>query len=122
MNISLIPWWVKALVLAAIIGGIFGAGYKTATKVYQARADAALVQQLETEKKLVAETIARNQVVSEKLQTALGNVEVVDHYIIRRVTKEVEKPVYKECIVPSTGVDVINQAAVDFNKLRDPRP
>jgi len=120
MNIAkvIIPAWVKYLVLAAIVAAYsffwYNQGYKNRDR--QALQEQVKAQQLAEKKR--QETQKRLDDVSNRLQKALENVRVETHYIDRVITKEIEKPVYKNCVVPDTGSAVLNDNAERLNRLR----
>lgn len=73
---------------------------------------------LQAQKDLQAEIDKRHQLALEyekKLQDLAGKVRT----IVKTVEKEVEKPIYKECVLPVTGVSAINNAAKTLNETRD---
>lgn len=99
-----------ALIAMAFIAGI---RYNEADHV---REQANLV--LQAQKDLQAEIDKRHQLALEyekKLQDLAGKVRT----IVKTVEKEVEKPIYKECVLPATGVSTINNAAKTLNETRD---
>lgn len=99
-----------ALIAMAFIAGI---RYNEADHV---REQANLV--LQAQKDLQAEIDKRHQLALEyekKLQDLAGKVRT----IVKTVEKEVEKPIYKECVLPVTGVSAINSAAKTLNETRD---
>lgn len=118
MKISLIPWWVKALVLAAILAA---ASYFWYDKGYDARDLEIKTEQLIEIEELQAQKAAKEgelRDVSAALQESLANVRVEIVYIDKVVTKEIEKPVYSQCIVPESGVSLLRENAQKLNSTR----
>lgn len=103
---------IGALVLIAI-AFIAGARYNEAEHV---REKAELM--IKAQKDLQAEIDRKHQLAldyEKKLQDMAGKVRT----IVKTVEKEVEKPIYKECVLPVTGVATINNAAKTLNETRD---
>ena len=103
---------IGALVLIAI-AFIAGVRYNEADHVRE-KADLAL----QAQKQLQAEIDRKHQLALEyekKLQDMAGKVRT----IVKTVEKEVEKPIYKECVLPVTGVAAINNAAKTLNETRE---
>lgn len=103
---------IGALVLIAI-AFIAGVRYNEAEHV---REKAELM--IKAQKDLQAEIDRKHQLAldyEKKLQDMAGKVRT----IVKTVEKEVEKPIYKECVLPVTGVATINNAAKTLNETRD---
>ena len=121
MNISLIPPWVKILVVVLLIGGFSWFWYD---KGYDARDLEVKTEQLASIEQLAKDKAQKEQELrdtSQKLQEALTDVKVKVVYVDRVTRTEVEKPVYSQCIVPESGGVLINQNAETFNSLREPK-
>lgn len=121
MTFDLIPWWVKALALALILGGVSWFWYN---KGYDAKDLEDKTEQLLTIEQMAKdkeEKAAELRSVSEKLQAALTDVKVEVVYVDRVTRTEIEKPVYSQCIVPESGGVLINSNAETFNNLREPK-
>ena len=121
MNISLIPWWVKALIFAAILGSIswfwYARGYNDCDLKVKTHQLASIEQAAHDRQDLEAKL----RDTSSKLQDALTDVKVKVVYVDRVTRTEVEKPIYTQCIVPESGGMLINQNAATFNSLRAPK-
>jgi len=118
MNIQLIPIWVKALVLIGLLGVVF---YKVYDLGYDARDLEIKTEQLQLlEDSRVREAALRAELAmtSMNLQEALQRVRVEVVYVDRVTRREIEKPIYSECLVPQSGVQLINENANRFNALR----
>lgn len=103
---------IGALILLAI-AFIAGVRYNEAEHV---REKAELV--IKAQKDLQAEIDRKHQLAldyEKKLQDMAGKVRT----IVKTVEKEVEKPIYKECVLPVTGVATINNAAKTLNETRE---
>lgn len=103
---------IGALILIALA---FGAGYRY-NEANHIREKAELA--IQAQKDMQAEIDRKHQLALEyekKLQDMAGKVRT----IVKTVEKEVEKPIYKECVLPVTGVATINNAAKTLNETRE---
>lgn len=103
---------IGALILLAL-AFIAGARYNEADHVRE-KADL----MIKAQKDLQAEIDRKHQLAldyEKKLQDMAGKVRT----IVKTVEKEVEKPIYKECVLPVTGVATINNAAKTLNETRE---
>ena len=103
---------IGALILIGI-AFIAGARYNEAEHVRE-KAELAI----QAQKDMQAEIDRKHQLALEyekKLQDMAGKVRT----IVKTVEKEVEKPIYKECVLPVTGVATINNAAKTLNETRE---
>lgn len=69
------------------------------------------------EKQLDAER-KKNEDLATKLDNKLVEVKTITKVITRNVLKEIEKPVYHDCIVPDSGLRIRNEAAAKYNSSR----
>lgn len=69
------------------------------------------------EKQLDAER-KKNEDLATKLDEKLVEVKTITKVITRNVLKEIEKPVYHDCIVPDSGLRIRNQTAAKYNSAR----
>lgn len=107
-----IPLEVRAVILVTIVAGSFFAGWKVKS---------ALVDSYEL--KDLKEAIKERDELQEKVNQLSGRVNEliiennkVQERIIERTYREIEKPVYKDCILPSSGVDLRNEQIRDLNR------
>lgn len=114
----IIPFWAKILIAIALMGGLYYTGYN------EGKNDT-IAEQTSSELSTLKESVAYERglmdelrVTSTKLQDALTNVRTVTEWRTRTVTKEIEKPVYSQCIVPDTGVQILNENVEKLNGLR----
>lgn len=115
---ALVSPFVKWALVAALIAGYSWFWYNQG---HNARDRQALQEQVaaqEAADKKRQEVQDRLDDVSERLQNALNNVRVETRYIDRVITKEIEKPIYRECVVPDTGTTILNDNADRLNRLR----
>lgn len=118
MNISIIPLWVKILIPLLIIGAWSYFCYDLGYDKKDLEHKTAILKEKDDQKK--REDALRKELseTSEKLQNALSNIKTETVYVDRVVTKEIEKPVYGQCIVPDTGVELMRENADRLNNLR----
>lgn len=115
MPITLLWKLIPAIIALLLIASAFGAGYKYNDAIHE-KEKAELV--IQAHKDMQAEIDKRHQLALEyekKLQDLAGKVRT----IVKTVDKEVEKSIYKECVVPDTGVSTLNNAAKTLNETRD---
>ena len=105
-----------AIIVAVTValGGAYWKGYKD-RGAKELEAQIAVIE--EWNRKLQAE-VKKNLKLSHDLELAKAKVRVVKQEVVRYVTKEIEKPVYRECIIPPSGVSALNKAADSFNRER----
>ena len=80
-------------------------------------------QRLEYEKELTArieDELRKNGVISKQLEEEMKKRKVVTREVVKYVNLEIQKTVYRECVVPPTGVSTLIKAARDYNAPRDP--
>ena len=114
MPFTLLWKLAPAIIGFLICTAAFVAGYKYSS----ALADKEKADLIIQNQKLIQEENKRMHDISldyeKKLQDAKEKVRV----IVKTIKTEVDKPVYKECIVPVTGVKVINDTANTLNDVR----
>lgn len=123
--IKIVPNWAIALIAALLFAITFGygrhTGYDKRDLEVQTERVVALEQAAVREKNLRIELeTERNRLstVSGKLQEALQNNEGVGNEVTKTITREVEKPVYRDTHLPASGVQVLSDSARQFNDLR----
>lgn len=118
----IIPFWVKALALTALLAF---ASYQVYNLGYDARDLEIKTEQLaviEEAAKREREVRAELREVSGKLQDALRDVRVEVVYVDRVTRKEIEKPIYEACELPDTGRLLLRETAARYNQLREAQP
>lgn len=142
------PTTIKATAIVVAIGIIAGAGFYLGNKLSQEQArkyeimalecekrakerEIEITQQaLEAEKKRLAyekelterieQEIRENGRLSKRLEEEIKKNKVITREVVKYVTLEIQSTVYRECIIPPSGVSVLNKAARDYNSPRDP--
>lgn len=114
MPISLL-WKLAPVVLAfALCAAAFFAGQRYAeTACEKARLEVIL----ENEKKIQQE-VARRHEVSLAYEEKLRDQKVIVKTVTNTIKTETEKPVYKDCVVPETGVKILNDYGKTLNDTR----
>ena len=126
---KIVPNWVILVVTVAVFTIAFGgtyflgrsAGAKAVRLEVAEQQNVALIDAAKRERKTQEELElerARLRDVSAKLQDALAGKDVVYEEVHTTITKEVEKPVYRDSALPASGVQVLSDAAERFNALR----
>lgn len=115
---SVIPMWAKALILAAIIGGFYWVAYSNGKADCIAAQTESQLEQMKESRDYERGLMSDLRDTSQKLQDAILNVKTVVEFRDRVVTREVEKPIYQSCVVPESGVEIINDSVDQLNALR----
>lgn len=68
--------------------------------------------------KLLADERKRGTVISKELKHALAKNKILRNTAKIEVENEIKKPVYSECIVPDSGVSVLNNTIRRYNQQR----
>lgn len=115
MPVTLLWKLIPAIVALLFIGGSFVAGYRyneamhekeKAELVIKAQKD--LQDEIDKKHKLALEYEKKLQDMALKVRTIVKTIEV-----------EIDKPIYKECVLPPSGVSTINNAAKTYNESRE---
>lgn len=115
---TVIPPWVKILGILVAIVGIFLSGVNYGKSTTIAKYTDQTYTELKDSVKYERELQGKLMDVSTKLQDALVAVRTEVEYRDRVITKEIEKPVYKTCNVPESGVLILNDSARRYNEMR----
>lgn len=120
--LTLVSGWKLYLGIVAVTAVALGL---VVNKAYNAGEDKANAEWLEKELKrsqLHAEQIKKQQEELAKLnvnlETALKNTKTIIKEVEKKVTVEVEKPVYINCKMPETGTDIANDTVKRLNDQR----
>jgi predicted transcriptional regulator len=104
--------YIKIGAAILVIALSFGAGYRLKT-----------MQVAEKENELLKAAIAENERLQKEYNALSGKVielagqnDTIQTRTIERVTTEVEKPVYRECVVPASGIEILNAQVEELNK------
>lgn len=124
-----IPNWVIVVITVLVFTLAFGGTYFLG----RSAGVAAKTAEIQTERVLALNEAAKREhqlridletererlrTVSGKLQDALAGKKVVYEEVTNTIVKEVEKPVYRESHLPSSGVQVLSDAAERLNTTR----
>jgi hypothetical protein len=127
---DLIPEWVKVagvgIALAVVIGGSGYLGYDYGFSKADDKAQAAVVAQQQADLK-AQDAIAAQRDATEKkyddlaqqLQTTQQQLQEATKNVKVKVVKEISSnPVYHTCVMPASGVQLINDQARQYNSIR----
>lgn len=115
----IIPFWVKILAVAALVAGWSAFCYDLGYDKRDLEVKTDYINKIEDAQKI--ERALREELagVSERLQSALADVKTEIVYVDKITTREIEKPVYSQCIIPESGVIIMRDNAQRLNSLRD---
>lgn len=108
----LIPIEVKIGVLVGALALSFFGGWKIKSALVDAYELKDLKEAIEQRDALQS----RVNELSGKVNDLIIENNKVQEKIVERTYKEIEKPVYKECILPKSGVDLRNEQIRELNK------
>lgn len=104
--------YIKIGAAVLVVALAFGGGYRLKTMQVAEKENEQLKAAIAENERLQKEY---NKMSDKVLQLASQN-DVIQTRTIERVTTEVEKPIYKECIVPSSGIEILNSQVEELNK------
>ena len=96
---------IKTIFIVAFIAAVFYGGWKL--KDYQVANKEN--KELKEAIKQRDELQAKYDALSERVVGALERNDAVQEKVIERTYREIEKPVYKDCILPASGVQLENE-------------
>ena len=118
MWLILLKYW-KAIVIAGVaitvITGSFGSGYRYRGLIETER-QAKLKEEYDD---YINKQNEVNRNLSTQLEDALKKLKQNQRVVTKYVRVEVEKPVYRDCVVPSSGVQLLNETADKLNGTRE---
>lgn len=103
---------VVAIVIAFVIAFVGGYKYNQAEELQKQ------AELKESYDKMMAEERDRRDQISKEYEAKLAAAKGKTRVVTRTITKEVEKPIYKECKLPDTGVKALQDAAKVHNEAR----
>lgn len=112
---------IFGVIAASIALASFTGGYKV--RDYAAVKEALKLEQErerieEENKKTIASKEEEYRKVSETLESTIKKLNQKTKIVTKVVEKEIEKPIYRECVLPASGVQLINQTATELNSAR----
>lgn len=114
MPVGLMMKLVPAAIALLLIAASFFAGFKYSSALEES-AKAKLV--LEKQEAINAEA-ERRHAVSLEYEKKIQDAKEKAKTIYKTLEREIEKPVYKECVIPASGVTRLNDSAKEFNENR----
>jgi len=115
MPLTLLWKLLPAIIFILLGAAAFTAGYKY-SDAQNEKEKAELI--IKAQQDVQAEIDKNHQLSLEyekKLQLMAGKVKT----IVKTVEVEVEKSIYRECVLPATGVTTINEAVKNLNESRE---
>ena len=103
---------IKAIVVVLFLALVFYGGWKL--KDYQVASKEN--KELKAAIKQRDELQAKYDKLSERVLLAVGQNDAIQEKIVERTYREIEKPVYKDCILPASGVALENEQRLQLNK------
>lgn len=103
---------IKTIIAVAFLAAVFYGGWKL--KDYQVAAKEN--KELKAAIKEKQELQNKYDELSGKVLEAVGRNDQIQQKIIERTYKEIEKPIYKECVIPSSGIIIENEQIQQLNK------
>lgn len=110
---TLLKYWKPIAIGVAIIGVFFaGVRYKSAS------CEVEKLELIAQYTQMIQEEVDRRQQISEIYEQQIAELRVQQREIIREVEVEIEKPIYKECKVPNSGIKLLNDTVDKLNNIR----
>ena len=107
-------WKYAAAVVLIIFAAYKGYDYRDGI----AKADEAKAQMMWQQK--IDEERNRRAAISADLETALSNIKKLEKQINKKVEDEIKNnPTYRTCVIPGSGVQLINSTARQYNETRN---
>ena len=111
--LSLLKYW-KPIAIGIAIIAVFLAG----VRYESAKCEIERLELIAEYTQLLQEEVDRRQQISEIYEQQMAALRAQQREIIREVEVEIEKPIYKECKVPDSGIKLLNDTVDNLNKLR----
>ena len=118
IQLFLLKWWKEILVSLIIVAGI---AY-ISKRLYDVGYEAATVKCEMSRKELrdaIAAEVARREKVEKEYDEVVNKTKEKVKVVTRTITKEVEKPIYKECKLPETGTAALRDVVKELNSVRE---
>jgi hypothetical protein len=110
-----------AIVIAVASASAFWGGYEL-RDLYAKRDQLKLEQEKQKIEEANKLTIQKKEdeyyQLSQSLEETLKKINQKAKVITKVVEKEIEKPIYRECVLPPSGVQLINNTATELNSSR----
>lgn len=115
MPIALLWKLLPAGIALLFIMGAFVAGYRYNDAQHE-KEKAELV--IKSQKDLQDE-IDRKHTLALEYEKKLQDMALKVRTIVKTIEVEIDKPIYKDCVLPQSGVSTINNAAKTYNESRE---
>jgi hypothetical protein len=103
-------WAIRAIVVAVVLAGTAAAGARWGYKLADGRWQAREAERLAAEAVARAEDLARAQAVSTAYQALAAELKRLAAVHRVEVLREIDKPVYRDCVLPESGRVLIDAA------------
>lgn len=103
---------IKTIIVFLFLSFVFYGGWKLKDYQVSAKENKELKQAIKEKQELQD----KYDELSGKVLEAVGKNDQIQQKIIERTYKEIEKPVYKECVIPSSGIQIENEQIQQLNK------
>lgn len=113
-------WFAAASLLALMISCVAGMyfGYEVASARAQktiSQIKDAQIQALEAKNELLIAEQKRGNEIAERFEDALKNIRIENRTFNNEVRVEREKLIYTDCVMPDSGVDLLNRHVDSVN-------
>lgn len=102
---------MNPLAWALVAVGIFLGGLTTGAKVVSWKRDAQDAARVEAGNKAYVKSAEKIDGVSAALEDAIADIGKKRIVVTKEIRHETEKPVYRDCVVPASGVLIYNRAS-----------
>jgi hypothetical protein len=103
-------WMAIVACLAWVANAVYQSGHRAGAAEVQARFDAYKLEVQATQQEAVKTEQVQQATASTKYEEAKVKRDTVTRTVIKEIVREVEKPIYRECVVPDDGVRLLNAA------------
>jgi len=117
---NLLPIQVRIGLALLVLAMAFSAGVVTRSIFYKVAENSALkakIVQAEEQAKQIKEQQAKINQLSAELSRDQAQIKTVTETVTRLQRVEVEKPIYRECVLPLSGIEMQNKQRAELNKL-----
>ena len=104
--------YIKVGVVIVVLALAFGGGYRLKSLQVAAQENKELKEAIKQRDELQA----KYDKLSERVLLAVGQNDAIQEKIVERTYKEIEKPVYKDCVLPASGIALENEQRLQLNK------
>ena len=111
-------FWKEILLAVLVVSALGYVAYRIDDRGYQ-RAAAECEQSRQELRDAVQAEITKRDKVAAEYEIKLANTKGKIVYIDKIITKEIEKPIYKECKIPPSGTVALKEVTKELNSIRE---